>query len=484
MRKTNFFLKSIIVIILLFINSIIGYSQSNIWFRTWGLQERSEQGNRVVQTFDGGYAVLTQVALYGSLGTYYKLIKYDYLGNLLWINNIADSTNKILWDMQQTLDSGFIFAGWSSGALLVKTDRFGNLKWQKNYTNLNSGTRFGAVKQTNDLGYIACGSYTDYVNPSGKGIVIKVDSLGFVQWERQYMDSLFNGYGDLLQGYDGNYYITGATQRINPVVIYLILKKLDSVGNVIRNNIYYYSNGGGANITQLKDNSLIVAGINNSTQQPFLAKYDTSGNMKWFRPYPSPNLYFYYMCKDNFDNLIMTGLQRNLGTISLWKFDTSGTILKIKNLSFTGYNFISSTCIKSTIDTGYIITGIVDILDSMSNNRPDVLIVKTDSAFNAPAIVGINNISTYMSNNFKVLQNYPNPFNPKTTLKFIIPNNGYINISIYDLLGKKVFSNREYRFKGFNEKVLDFCEINLCSGVYFIQISFKSNSKLIKVIFL
>ena len=35
-------------------------------------------------------------------------------------------------------------------------------------------------------------------------------------------------------------------------------------------------------------------------------------------------------------------------------------------------------------------------------------------------------------------QNYPNPFNPVTTLRYDLPENGYVNITIYDMLGKQV----------------------------------------------
>ena len=35
-------------------------------------------------------------------------------------------------------------------------------------------------------------------------------------------------------------------------------------------------------------------------------------------------------------------------------------------------------------------------------------------------------------------QNYPNPFNPVTTLRYDLPENSLVNITIYDMLGKKV----------------------------------------------
>ena len=35
-------------------------------------------------------------------------------------------------------------------------------------------------------------------------------------------------------------------------------------------------------------------------------------------------------------------------------------------------------------------------------------------------------------------QNYPNPFNPVTTLRYELPENGMVNITIYDMLGRQV----------------------------------------------
>ena len=40
--------------------------------------------------------------------------------------------------------------------------------------------------------------------------------------------------------------------------------------------------------------------------------------------------------------------------------------------------------------------------------------------------------------NYKLINNYPNPFNPVTTLRYDLPENVHVNITIYDMLGRQI----------------------------------------------
>ena len=43
-----------------------------------------------------------------------------------------------------------------------------------------------------------------------------------------------------------------------------------------------------------------------------------------------------------------------------------------------------------------------------------------------------------MPKDFSLHQNYPNPFNPVTSLRYDLPNDGLVNIIIYDMMGRTV----------------------------------------------
>ncbi len=71
---------------------------------------------------------------------------------------------------------------------------------------------------------------------------------------------------------------------------------------------------------------------------------------------------------------------------------------------------------------------------------------------------------------FKLLQNYPNPFNPATTIKFALPSDSKVVISIYNSLGQKVSDLiNDQLSAGYHE--VDFNGADLSSGVYYYRMT-------------
>ncbi len=64
-------------------------------------------------------------------------------------------------------------------------------------------------------------------------------------------------------------------------------------------------------------------------------------------------------------------------------------------------------------------------------------------------------------------QNYPNPFNPVTTIKFEIPENDYVELTLYNSIGQKIgVILNAYLEKGIHQVTLSFNNYRLGSGVY------------------
>jgi len=80
----------------------------------------------------------------------------------------------------------------------------------------------------------------------------------------------------------------------------------------------------------------------------------------------------------------------------------------------------------------------------------------------------------------KLEQNYPNPFNPSTTIKYSVPENGFVNLSVYNLLGERVAELVNETLE-VGEYRTDFDAADLSSGIYIAKISAGSFSQTIKM---
>ena len=45
---------------------------------------------------------------------------------------------------------------------------------------------------------------------------------------------------------------------------------------------------------------------------------------------------------------------------------------------------------------------------------------------------------------FELHQNYPNPFNPSTNIKFDLPENSHVTITIFNLVGQSLYSGQPF----------------------------------------
>lgn len=77
----------------------------------------------------------------------------------------------------------------------------------------------------------------------------------------------------------------------------------------------------------------------------------------------------------------------------------------------------------------------------------------------------------YAPTSFEMYQNYPNPFNPSTIIEFSIPEDAFVTIKVYNLLGQVVGTllDKELVTSGMNE--ITFESGDLSTGIYFYSIT-------------
>lgn len=95
--------------------------------------------------------------------------------------------------------------------------------------------------------------------------------------------------------------------------------------------------------------------------------------------------------------------------------------------------------------------------------------------FTAWIITDVEKLDDPIPASFRLEQNYPNPFNPTTKIRYNIPQNSYVRLKVFNLLGEEIQTlfNGEQR-AGVYEATFDASD--LTSGVYFYTLKTENTS--------
>jgi len=195
------------------------------------------------QTSDGGY-ILGGYSLSGISGDKtqpswggpdYWIVKTDSVGNKQWDKRFGGAGDDALYSLRQTSDEGYILGGYSisdssgdktqpswggNDYWIVKTDSLGIKQWDKRF----GGTAidwFYFLRQTSDGGYILGGLSNsgiggDKTQPSWGSLdywIVKTDSLGIKQWDKNFGGTLEEEeFANITQTSDGGYLVAGTSQ--------------------------------------------------------------------------------------------------------------------------------------------------------------------------------------------------------------------------------------------------------------------------------
>jgi hypothetical protein len=343
----------------------------------------------------------------------------------------------------------------------MKADSLGDTVWVfKDSTALvdTVETTGYYVQQTSDGGYVAAGSYRE----SRGGYLVKVDSLGDLQWRQVY--GFGKGLGCVDQTADGGYIATG--RRGSPFSGIWVVRA-DSVGDTVwTKTIEGYSSGTGHWIAQLPDSTFAVVGDYYAGAENWsvcLSKLASSGDLLWTVSYASLTYLEDYWpgCAD----LTQDGGYIILGRRGIVRVDSVGDIVWSTN----GY-YANSSCIEHTYDSGYVFLGedttyppshsivkLSSVGDSVWTRKlpPHTcyyLQQTSDSGYvvtgqehpyymfllKADPTVGAEDREAMKYPAFDILQIAPSPAVSHVCVSYCIDSRSYVELSIHDISGRLV----------------------------------------------
>ena len=390
----------------------------------------------LTQTFDGNYILGGSIIDSGAVTSQGILCKLDKHGDTLWMRRFGRrSIDHYYFERARpTRDGGYITIGkWKQGQALnfyaIKTDSTGQLLWQRSYGRPGLGHGY-SVEQASDGGFIMAGVSDADGTGSGKVVpyVVKTDSAGHMQWQKEYATSGFHGPASIIPSIYGGYYLL-VDLETNALAEQFYLYRLDSAGTIIWTYTFpSVEDTYIGQVLELADGSSVAVG---QTPLPGIfwsggmaIKISPTGQLVWQREYPRYNL---------------AGINVQGGFQSF----------------------------RQTTDLGYVIAGGAIVDTGGGNYLNDFWLVKTDSMGCIRADCGVTGVNELTNiTNAEQMMIWPNPTQNIVNIEWNEEFSHEIQMSFFDLLGKEVFC-----FKFVNG--LSKAEINvtgLTSGLYVIKL--------------
>ncbi|MFS4455223.1 hypothetical protein [Maribacter sp. 2304DJ31-5] len=325
-----------------------------MWNKTYG-GSKDDRGQSLVQTSDGGYALTGYAMSSDGDGSVNKgfhdnwLLKLDASGDIIWEKSYGFSGHDHSYDILQTEDGGFFFAGFlditsaradgnteKTNTLTrhgvgefwgTKIDSEGALQWRGYFGGTNND-RAHAVVRAEDGGFVMAGfsESDDFDISDTQGSydfwMVKVDDKGNMLWERSFGGTGIEISYDIARTSDNGYVIVGNTFSTDGDVsnnngesdIWMI--KVNDAGSLLWEKSF-----GGAQfdaaqaVVQSADGGYLVVGNSKSANGDassnagendiWLVKTDAAGDMTWQKSFGGAGIDFGFDVMENPDGSVL-----------------------------------------------------------------------------------------------------------------------------------------------------------------------------------
>jgi len=339
-------------------NVLVGKMDTNfnlLWVKVYG-GTGQDYGCSAVATPDGGFALLCYTSsndrdVTGNHGYHvgdYWLIRLDSIGNLSWQKCFGSPYDELPFSIALTTDNGFILAG----------------------TNPGSG---------GDVPYHYGGNF------SLDWFVVKTDSIGNLNWSRDFGGTADEGEHGSILAQDGVYYLASFSSstdhdcidtcwhpnKVTAPDLYLLC--IDTAGNIIWDSSYGGSGADGcfAAIWDPRDSTIVVNGVTTSDDYMVSGYYGAAGGDMWAIKIKNNGKFLWQRCmgevnQDGGENLclsdagyILFGVasRNNIGMQDalLFSLNTNGDTLNSLIFGSSGYDYPYGNVIN--FNRGFLCSG-------------------------------------------------------------------------------------------------------------------------------
>jgi len=436
---------------------VFAQAPDTLWTKTYG-GVANDMGYDVERTSEGGYVITGWTQSFGAGGYDVYLIKTDANGNILWEKTYGGSEEEMGWSVIQTLDGGYIIAGYTcsfgngdADVYLIKTDSLGDTLWTKTYGGDSTDSGYSLTAAL-DGGFVIAGRTQSSGAGSDDIYLIKIDSLGNLAWQKTYGGPGRETAYSIQKLYDGGYIIAGYTTSFGVVGEDAYVVRTDSNGDSLWTHTYGdTSHDLISHVESTQDSGFIMIGFTLSFAEGdyYIIRTNGNGDTIWTRNFGGEMTEWGYTIRETNDsNYVCVGWSdsyyppggNNIYFLKINHFgDTLWTGL------YGGDNSDAAFDLEITSDGGYIIVGSTD---SYGAGGEDVYLIKTEPD------VGVEEKKTTIA----VGKNYGATI---FSGPLLLPEDK--KCKVFDITGRVVEPNKITR------------------GVYFIEIDGEIVNKVIKI---
>lgn len=445
-------------------------------------------GYGIIQTLNGQYAVTGSTSSFGNGNTDVYLALVDSMGWPRWQKSYGGFNNDIGKSIIQLKDSGFVIAGYTNSfgsggydMYAIRTDKNGNLIWQKTFGGLDWDFGYCVKEVKNGDSLIFCGSTYSYGYGKSDGFIVKTDINGVFQWQKVYGGPEDDEFKSMTLTYNNLYAFAGTNKSLGDVKGDAWIMKTNLTGDSVL-SIRYDKNSRKQNINDIEENpnthNFFVCGGydqygNDSTSAAFVILTENG-------TFVAEDFFSYRKLID--EQYFGLANKQNNEYIYIRKNNSGSTGRKLEPMvgHYTDNIYISTTTYGSTEDDelfdisrtkpkGFCMVGYTKGFNAMLS---DIFMVKIDSIslIGASSVIGVQELQNGSSN----IVLYPTLTRDYVSIANMDLENKHI--TIYNQLGQEIY-NTYTNDSNFN---LNLSSVN--EGVYFITIISRNFTKTFKVI--